>query len=327
LSDFVLSALRRTLVWVGRDGNEEPIEAEADGYYHPRISPDGTQIASSITNGQTADIWIWHLVRKTKTRLTFNTADDLMPLWTPDGKRIAFYSQRETGMGAYWKAADGTGKTEPISPLSGAIQAQIPSSWADNGKTMVIADITADSLSGISLNIIPFDIAALSMEGDEDRRLLLHEKYSEVQPRVSPDGSWLAYTSDESGRNQIYVRPFPDVEEGRWQISTDGGDSPLWAPDGGELFYRSADAVMAVSVETEPAFSFETPVTLFQGEYVGASFALLRFEMNPWDISPDGKRFLMMKGNQISTTETISPRRINIILNWFEELKDRVPTD
>jgi serine/threonine-protein kinase len=192
---------------------------------------------------------------------------------------------------------------------------------------MVIADITAESLSGISLDTLPFDIAALSVEEDVDRQLLLHENYNETQPRISPDGRWMAYTSNESGESQIYVRPFPDVEEGRWQISTDGGDSPLWSPDGRELFYRSGDAVMAVSVETETAFSFDTPAALFQGEYVGASFDLITFELNPWDISPDGKRFLMMKGPQLSITETTSQRRINIILNWFEELKERVPTD
>ena len=190
---------------------------------------------------------------------------------------------------------------------------------------MVTADLTVESLSGISINRLPFDIAALSMEGDKNRKLLLHEKYNEIQPRISPDGKWMAYTSDESGQNQVYVRPFPDVEEGRWQISREGGDSPLWAPNGRQLYYRSGDAVIAVPVKTEPVFSFETPVVLFQGDYVGSSFDLISSDFSSWDISPDGQRFLMMKGSQPSSAENLGSRRINIILNWFEELKERVP--
>ena len=151
--------------------------------------------------------------------------------------------------------------------------------------------------------------------------MLLQESYSENQPKVSPDGRWIAYTSDESRRNEIYVRSFPDVDKGRWQVSTNGGDSPLWSPDGRELFYRSGDAVMAVSVKTEPSFSIVgTPQILFQGTYVRTSGQ----ESTPWDISPDGKRFLMIKEPEISTAAGPQPR-IDIVLNWFEELKERVP--
>jgi len=162
------------------------------------------------------------------------------------------------------------------------------------------------------------------MDGDPKYSPLLKEKYSEAQPRLSPDGRWMAYTSNESGSNEVYVRPFPDVDSGgRWQVSTLGGDSPIWSPTGRELFYRNGDVVMAVPYKTEQSFSPGTPTTLFSNAYtsigVGGSP-----DLSTWDISPDGNRFLMMKETE-SAAEI--PRKINVVLNWFEELKKRVPTD
>ena len=131
--------------------------------------------------------------------------------------------------------------------------------------------------------------------------------------------------SDESGQFQIYVCPFPDVNEGNWQVSTDGGDWPLWAPDGRELFYRSGDKYMGVSIKTEPTFSVEIPKVLFQGTYVIPASSVF----SNWDISPDGKRFLMIKPPAAAGSESTLAglRKINIVLNWFEELKERVPVD
>ena len=131
----------------------------------------------------------------------------------------------------------------------------------------------------------------------------------------------MAYTSYESGKNEIYVRPFPDVDKGRWQVSTDGGDSPLWSPTSQEIFYRKDNAVMAVSVETEPTFKPGKAEILFRGPYV----LLGTGEGHPWDITPDGKRFLMMKEAGSTSSATGGPRKISIVLNWFEELKARVP--
>ena len=121
---------------------------------------------------------------------------------------------------------------------------------------------------------------------------LLQEKYSEGYPRISPDGRWMAYQSNQSGRNEVYVHTFPDVNQGRWQISTNGGDSPLWSPDGKELFYRSGDSILAAEVETEPVFKPLNPKILFKGTYF--SFRIL-MEYTSWDIHPDTNRFLMIK--------------------------------
>ena len=142
-----------------------------------------------------------------------------------------------------------------------------------------------------------------------------------VLPQISPDGRWMAYMSDESGQNEVYVRPFPEVNKGRWQVSTGGGKSPLWSPNSRELFYLSSDSVMAVTVQTEPTFSLGTPKTLFRLTYIAGSTS----GGMPWDISPDGKRFLMMKEAGSTSKPAEAPRKINIVVNWTEELKQRVP--
>ncbi len=190
----------------------------------------------------------------------------------------------------------------------------MPWSFSRDGKTLAMTEVAA----GQNL-----DIGILSMEANYTIKLLLQEQYTEMQPKISPDGRWMAYASYESGgRAEIYVRPFPEVEGGRWQVSSNGGETPLWSPNGREIFYRKDDAVMAASVETEGSFKSGKPEFLFRGPYVvlGAN------EGHPWDISADGKRFLMMKGAGSASSTTGGPRKINIVLNWFEELKQRVPS-
>jgi eukaryotic-like serine/threonine-protein kinase len=303
----------RTLVWVDRRGREEPIAAIPNFYSNPNISPDGTRVAVTIGMREDADIWVWDLVRETLERLTLDRNEDLSPHWTPDGRRIVFFSYRDGIPRVAWKAADGTGEIEII----GAEQqipnlASYPESWSSDGKTLVLHQTFSGAGS---------DIGMLSMEGDHKWKPLLQERYAELQPKISPDGRWMAYTSDETGRYEIYVRSFPEVEKGRWQVTTSGGESPLWSPNGRELFFRNGDSVMAVSVETEPAFKPGKPEILFRGSY-GSSAGR---RLNQWDISPEGKRFLMIK--QPGSTPSVGgePRKIHIVLNWFEELKQRVP--
>jgi serine/threonine-protein kinase len=161
------------------------------------------------------------------------------------------------------------------------------------------------------------------MEGDHARKLLLHGEYTQTHPSVSPNGQYIAYTSAESSKFEIYVRPFPEVNKGRWQISTGGGNTPLWSRDGLELFYLNGDAVMEVSVDTKSGLSAGKPRILFRGAYVTGYG-----EEPSWDINPDGKRFLMMKppASTAPASATAAPRqKIIVVVNWFEELKQRVP--
>ena len=153
------------------------------------------------------------------------------------------------------------------------------------------------------------------------------ESYNERDPAISPDGRWIAYSSDESGRIEIYVRPFPNVDDGKWLISTRGGESPIWAPDGRELYFDDyPDQMMVVTIETEPAFATGNPEVLFRGEYLGSSS-----DSRPYDISPDGRRFLMIKeerqsqeGDEVVETPPIT--ELIVVENWDEVLKGLAPS-
>jgi serine/threonine protein kinase/Tol biopolymer transport system component len=304
------AAAQRTLVWVDRDGKEEPLTAPPDAYSNPRIDSDGTRVALFIVAAPPrGDIWIWDLMHRAPRRLTFD-GTDIFPLWTPDGKRIAFFSARDGKYDAYWRNADGTGKDELLG-LKLGLRAFVPADWADNGKTLVTTSWDLNYMSGIGI---------LSMEGDRQFKFLLDEKHHEAQPRISRDGRWMAYTSSKSGREEIYVRPFHDVNAGLWQISTSGGNNPLWSPDGRELFYRNGNAVMAVSVETSTGFTWETSRILFQGTHVRSVNNPDSRDFGTWDINPVTRKFLMMKESSTGT----GPRNINIVLNWTEELKQKV---
>ncbi len=307
---------KRTLVWVNRQGKEEPLAAAPNEYTFPGISPDGTRVALSAGASGNSDIWIWDIARETMTRLTFEEGDDGVPLWTPDGKRIVYYSGREVAPGIYWKPADGTGEAQKLSG-SPPDRFSFPYSWSKDGRTLVLWEITPAPLQT--------DIGMLSMEDDHARKSLLQGKYNENYPEISTDGKWMAYASNESGKYEVYVHAFPDVNKGRWQVSTTGGDSPLWSPDGKELFYRNGDSFMAVEVGTELAFKAGKPKFLFKGTYFSSGAP---FDYTYWDIHPDGKRFLMIKlpGSTGATPPAAAPQsKINIVVNWFEELKQRVP--
>jgi Tol biopolymer transport system component len=303
-----------TLVWVDREGKEKPLSTPPNEYWLFRISPEGTRVA--LTVGESPrQIWIWDVVRETMTPLTLDEGtESTCPLWTPDGKRILYGSSRgNTLLGdLYWKAADGTGTVQKLAALPK--RGLTASSLSRDGKTLVLWELT--------LNPINSDIGMLSMEGDHVRKGLLQEKYNETSPRLSPDERWLAYVSDESKRSEVYVRPFPEVDKARWKISTGGGDSPLWSPDGREIFYHSGDAVMAVRVETEPAFIPGKPTVFFRGTYYTPMAGI-----TPWDISHDGKHFLMLKRAASAGKPTVAevPSKINVVVNWFEELKRLAP--
>ncbi len=298
----------RTLAWVDRQGNEEPLTAEPRSYVHPRISPEGTRVALDVRDEED-DIWIWDLARQAMTKLTFGAQRDGYPAWTPDGRRVVFRSTRDGATNLYSRAADGTGAAERLTDTENSGN-MAPGGFTPDGTQLVFGRGR--------------DLRVLSMDGERSSGPLLATEFQESTPELSPDGRWLAYESDASGQFEIFVRPFPNVDEGRWPVSTGGGVQPLWARDGGELFYRIAGGgVVAVAIETNPRFRPGPPAVVFEGNYYLGGDAGRR----NYDISPDGERFLMIKDNAVADgTEAEAEAQVVLVLNFFEELKARVPT-
>jgi serine/threonine-protein kinase len=290
----------RMLVWVDRKGAETPLPAPSRAYDDPRLSPDGRQVA--LIEGATNDVWVYDIPHATLTRLTFEGAADV-PLWTSDGKRIVYVSAKAGARGLFWKPADGSGPEERLmtsefGPLS--------SSVSPDGQTLAFYE--PRPTTGNDIWVVP-------LKGERKPKPFLQTPFSEGAPMFSPDGRWLAYSSDESGRSEIYVRPFPGPG-GKYQVSTEGGIAPVWARNGRELYYYNGDKTMAVDITTQPTFRAGTPEMLFErpGYNSGARA--------DYDIAPDGQRFLML---QATEQQQESLTQINVVLNWFEELKRRVP--
>jgi eukaryotic-like serine/threonine-protein kinase len=287
------SAAKRTLVWVTRSGVAQAIDVPPHTYEHPRISPDGRHVALTLRDDD-PDVWVLELARRMLTRLTFEPGEDESPIWTPDGKRIAFSASRiGKPRQTIAKAFDGSGAEEI---LFATPQHQHLGSWSPGGQ------LVTDE-GGANWGIVA------GPPQEKQRRVFLNERFSEQGARLSPSGQWLAYTSNESSRTEIYVQGFPGPA-GKWQISTEGGIEPQWSRDGRELYYRQADKMLAVTIETQPAFRASAPRLLFEGRY-----ARMGWPQANYDVAADG-RFLMIRGD-----EQALPTTLRAVLNWSEELR------
>ena len=300
----------RALLWVDRKGHEEPTGAPLRAYGTPRLSPDGTRVAAEIYD-QSTDIWIWDFARETLRRLTFDSSGNGMSVWTPDSRQIIFESGR-TGMPSVYKqAADGTGT---VDRLSTSATPQWPTSITPDGTWIAGFDQLPRTVSNVVF--LPLTRAVVRPSSNPAPGVsqspvepLAETRFKGDMADFSPNGRYLAYQSDESGRYEIYVRPFPRVDNGRWQVSTAGGTRPVWARSGRELFYLDAsNALTAVPVGTsEPTISIGSPAKVFDTKYA---------EPNPsrhYDVSADGQRFLMLKasatGDPNATPVEHGPRR------------------
>jgi eukaryotic-like serine/threonine-protein kinase len=307
----------RSLVWVDRRGREEPLKAPARAYGTPRVSPDGSRIVVDIKD-RLSDIWIWDLTRETLTRLTSDGA--LYPIWTPDGRRIVYSSLRARAVAQNLLVgnADGAGLQ---AQLTVGDLPEIPTSVTPDGKYVVGFEFGKKTSRDITLVPLARATDALNRNSPADASpsevaTIVQTPFNDVEGQVSPDGHYLAYQSDESGRYEIYVRPFPQVNGGRWQISTRGGGMPVWAPNSQELFYLDDEGLLtAVPTRTSPSgFSAGRPVRLLETRYASPQ-GLIR----GYDIAPDGSRFLMQK--ESGGNPKVTPARIVVVVNWFDELR------
>jgi serine/threonine-protein kinase len=304
----------RSLVWVDRKGHEEPIGAPLRAYGTPRLSPDGTRVAAEVYGDQNTDIWIWDFARKTLRRLTFEPGGNGMSVWTPDGRAIIYESGNPPNL--FRRAADGTGTVERLVTSATGLW---PNSITPNGAYVVGTDQS-------HVIFVPLTRPAVRPEHGPARGIgraplepSVDARFQGRQGNVSPNGRYLAYQSSETGRDEVYVRPFPRVHSGRWQVSTVGGTRPVWARSGRELFYLDAsNALTSVQVSASgPTFSFGKPATVFETQYV---------QSNPsrhYDVSADGQRFLMIKDGPANPNAM--PASLVVVEHWLEELKSRVP--
>jgi len=272
---------------------------------------------------QNSDIWIWDIGRHTTVRLTNDAAADMSPVWTPDGRRLIWSSARDNDIGnLYWQASDGTGSAERLTTNTFA---QFPTSIsADGTRVLLFAASAPQSRRAISTLRLP-----VSSAGREAGRLqpepLLQSSADQQNGEISPDGCWIAYQSNESGRPEIYVRPFPTVDTERFLISPSGGTRPAWARNGRELFYLDGEGrLTSVPVQsTATTFRPGAPTRILDTRYY-AGFSRRGQELRGYDVSRDGQRFLMIK-DEAGAGETVLSASMVVVVNWHTELKAQVP--
>ena len=285
------------VVWVDRQGRTEPlIEARRAYSQAPRLSPDGRSLAVWI-DGANNSVWVYDIARGTLGRLSSAFANN-SPAWTPDSERIAFRSDRGGPMNLYLQAIAGTGQAERLADSG---HSQTPGSWSPDGRLLAFHETHSDT---------GFDLWILDSAEGRVTEPYLETQFDEREPNFSPDGKWITYQSDATGRDEIYIGPFP-ASTRRWQVSTDGGTAPRWRADGRELFYRNGAKLMAVDVRSgtdlvlgKPIELFETPEGILSG----------------YDVAPGGQRFAMIDAR----TDPFPPH-LNLVLHWDEELKRLVP--
>jgi hypothetical protein len=305
---------RFEMVWVDRTGRETPLDTSwtfrlttAANNHGWALSPDGSKIAIGLAEGTNDDIWVKPLPRGAPYRVTYDPGSDFRPRWTPDGRFVTFIGGR-TPTGFYRRRADGAGADSLL--LGGLLDEAVIS---PGGDWMVLRQGSVGAVAGGR------NITALRIGTDTAPRPLIVSEFDEEAVAISPDGKWIAYQSDETGRTEIFLRPFPDTDAGKRQVSSGGGIAPLWSRDGRELFYLSGgDDMMAVRVAPGATIDIGDPTVLFH-----VRRELLAPEATwytPWDVAADG-RFLMVRGVGGDEGE---PSAIVVAEHWVEELKAKM---
>ena len=302
---YMSARTENRIVWVSRKGQTRSLMDASGSFLLPRLSPDGRRLAVVVLDRSTnrRDVWVLDLERDTFTRLTsseFESAHE--PVWSPDSRSIAFAATRTSGAARniFVASVDGTGDPLQLTDLEQAV----PSSWSSDGKLIFFHQSVE---SGRNIGVVRVD-----EPGSEE--IVLRDSFQKVEATLSPNGSWLAYMSNESGRNEVYVRPYPSLDR-KWQVSSDGGSEPVWAASGRELFYRSWTRMMVVEVAPGEDFTASRPQVLFEG-----SFAVdtVGNDAVNYAVTEDGESFVMIEEERTSSGW-------NVVLNWTEELERLVP--
>ena len=302
--------------WLTRDGKTTPLRPTPANWSDPQFAPDGRKLAVDINDGRQNDVWIYEWERDRLTHLTFDPANDAKPVWTPDGRRIVFVSTRDKSGAAnlYWQRADGTGE---IQRLTESNNGQLPGSWHPSGKYLAFHETNPQTGN---------DILILPMEGDEASgwkpgkpTVFLKTPTNESEPMFSPDGRWLAYHSNESGRVEVFVRPFPGPG-GKWQISAAGGAYPTWSRARHELFYTAPDNRIMVAPYTVEGDSFKADKPRLWSERITQTRPRLR----SFDLHPDGERFAVAAA-PADTPADARRDKVVFIFNFFDELRRIAP--
>ena len=291
------------LVWVTRTGQAESVDPEWIGEFgSPALSPDGKQVAVAIQGQQSMDIWLKQLDRGPSTKLTLDGGRNDYPAWTPDGGAVSFASDRKSKSFDLWtKRANGS--SEPVLELDEP-WALAESMWSPDGSSFIFR--SSSNVRGAG------DIGLRRGPSGTKPTPLLDSRFTELAPAISPNGRWLAYSTNETGRREIFVVPFPNTKDARWPVSVAGGAEPVWSRDGRELFYRDRNGRMvAVRVETGAAFSVGAATPLF------ADTTFQRADVHrQYDVTPDGKRFIMVRPKNSGHQS-----RLILVQNFSEELK------
>jgi Tol biopolymer transport system component len=285
------------LVWVDRSGKQIGVLGEPAAYSDVELSPDGKRAAVSISDGKQRDIWLLDVARGLKTRFTFDPADEVSPIWSPDGSRLVYSSRRKGHLDLYQKSSSGVGAEELL--LEDKLD-KSPAKWSPDSRFILY-----ESFGGPTGG----DVFVLPLFGERKPYPLVQTQFNDIPGEFSPDGRWVAYFSNESGKYEVYVVPFPEIS-GKWQITTSGGTYARWSHNGTELFYVAPDnKLMAAAVNGKGA-SFETGAVkpLFEVQAARATFS--------YDVSADGQRFLIN-----SAPEQAAPAPITVVLNWIAGLK------